>query len=309
MSPSRAFLTTCTLCLLAVAGSAQQQCLATHDDNLLKTDTTMGGPNLLLGMRYVAPRTVPIIAIEVITGRVAGANAVSIWSHDAAGDKPLAMLGGRGTWTSTTLTRWQGALLPSPIVITQSTVYWIVWEPQNGAQASLTTAAGTIPYRGSFDGGKTWSGQNNGQIPWPANGWKLRLYCPYQTGTVTAYGTGKQGGGAIVPLQAVEGYPSLGNEIRFVLSRAMHTSPALLVLGQRVNLPLPVGTLLATPLVIAPTQTSTGRNPGDGNALLPLRIPNDTALQGLLLALQWWVIDSGATFQLAHTDGSEVKLN
>ena len=85
------------------------------------------------------------------------------------------------------------------------------------AQRKLTTAAGTIPYRGSFDGGMTWNGANNGANPWPANGWKLRLYCPYQTGTVTAYGTGKQGSGAIAPLQAVEGYPSLGNEIRFVL--------------------------------------------------------------------------------------------
>jgi hypothetical protein len=308
MSLSRTLLA-CTLSLLAAAGSAQQQSLATHDDNLLKTDTTMGGPNLLLGMRYVAPRTVPIVAIEVITGRVAGANAISIWSHDAAGDKPLARLGGRGTWTGTTLTRWQGAMLPAPVVITQGTVYWIVWEPQSSAQASLSTAAGTIPYRGSFDGGMTWNGANNGANPWPPNAWKLRLYCPYQTGTVTAYGTGKPGSGSIVPLQAVEGFPSLGNEIRFVLTRAQFSAPALLALGQRVNIPLPVGTLLANPVVIVPTQTSSGRSPGDGNAVLPLRIPNDLALQGLLFAVQWWIIDNGATFQLAHTDGSETKLN
>ena len=266
----------------------------------------MGGPNLLLGMKFTSGKTVVIDAIEVMTGKRPGQNTVAIWDHDSARNKPKAIMGSKGIWTMQTMVSWQGAKLPRPVVLRANTSYWMVWGMPSAAQASMSTDKnGTIRYRGSFDNGTTWNGQNNGQNPWPARAWKFRLYCAQTSGSVTVFGKGKPGSGNIVPSVAITGWPVVGNELQLVLSNAAPQAPAVLVLGNRITLPISLGTIYAMPLITVVLQTSTGRTPGTGGIVVPLRIPDQPVFVGLKLTLQWWIVDTAANQGLAHTQGAE----
>ena len=175
--------------VVAVAGSsdvtAQLPCYAENDVDAFKDNTSTGGPNLLVGIRFVATQSQVIGRIEVFTGEKTGPNTVGIWSHDATMGQPLASLGS-GSWNMSSTNSWQGADLTTPVSLNAGAVYWLVWGPQNGAQSSLTPDQpfpGPV-YRGSFDGGVSWNG------PWQNNTthWKFRLYCACD-GFYQSYGT------------------------------------------------------------------------------------------------------------------------
>jgi hypothetical protein len=131
--------------------------------------TTMGGPDLLLGMRHVASSSVRVGRVEVFTGGRGGSNAVSMYTHDSARDRPDAAIA-TGAWESGSDRVWQGADLERCASLTAGQTYWVVWAPVNGSQASLQPSGTSVTYRGSFDRGASWNGPFSGA-------WKYKLYC------------------------------------------------------------------------------------------------------------------------------------
>jgi hypothetical protein len=212
---------------LATFLPAQQQCAARNDDNTLVTNTTMGGPNLLFGMRLVAEANYSIAAVQVQTGLLNGPGTMAIYDHDAVNDRPNQNISGTGNYTQCNVISWQGAALPTAIAVTQGQVFWVVWGMPNGSRTPLSTnTVGDVPYRGSFDGGLTWNGQNNGATPWPARPYKLRLFCPYSTQPLQPVGQGKIGTNGVPTIQ-VTGWPAQGNELDINLKQAAPASPAV----------------------------------------------------------------------------------
>jgi hypothetical protein len=131
--------------------------------------STMGGPELTLGMQFVPTAPMTVTAIEVYTGDASGTNTIGVWSHDAAANAPDVVLRD-GTWAMVSSPSWQGATLTTPLALTPGTTYWIGWEPVNGALASLASAGTDLTYRGSFDGGASWNGPYSGP-------WMFRVSC------------------------------------------------------------------------------------------------------------------------------------
>jgi hypothetical protein len=121
------------------------------------SSTTMGGPNLSFAMKYTAPTQLVVGYVEVFTGLLAGANDITIWSHDAANNQPLAPQA-TTSWNMTANEEWQGGSLGQRFIMPQGSTWWIVWEPQNSARATRDTAGTPVDYRGSFTGGAPWSG-------------------------------------------------------------------------------------------------------------------------------------------------------
>lgn len=296
------------LALTASPLAAQQQCQRINDDGTLVTNISMGGPNLSLGMRLVAPGTFTLSAAQVHTGLVAGPASFAVWSHDAANNRPLANLSGNGNYQQSSAILWQGAALPTPITITTGQVYWLVWSMPNSSrspQATSTTI--NVPYRGSFDGGLTWNGASGGTQPWPGAPYKIRLFCPHTTNPVTNIGAAKAGVGGL-PTQRVLGWAAVGNELGFLLENAAPGATALFVLGVQPPLPIPLGIadLYASPDILIPFGTSGTPGRGVGSASLELRIPPGSA--GFPLASQWLVLDGAAVGGVSHTDGAHVTI-
>lgn len=294
--------------LLAVPCTAQKECETLNDDGTLVTNVTMGGPNLLLGMRLVAQASNVISAAQVHTGLVAGPGTFAIWSHDAANDRPLANLSGDGSYTQTNVISWQGATLPTPIALTTNQVFWLVWGMPNGSRTPYSTlAAGNVPYRGSFDGGASWSGSNGGATPWPAKPYKYRLFCPYPTNPILPVGTGKPGVVG-VPNQIVTGWSAMGNELGLVLTNAAPAAPAILGIGTQTFFSLPgLGDFHVNPLITIVVTTTGTVGRGAGTAGLSLRLPSGGAM-GFPLATQWFIFDAAAVGSLSHTDGAHTTI-
>ena len=193
--------------------SAQSPCYTENDGNNFNDNVSMGGPNLLLGIRFVAPSALTVTSIEVFTGEGVGPNSVGIWTHDAALNQPLCALG-TGTWNMSNANSWQGATLAPSVGLSGGTTYWMVWGPQNGAQASIDVPMATLGqvYRGSFDGGQTWNG------PWQftTDHWKFRLYCGPTV--VKTFCTAKPGLSCGTPSIASGGTPSASANAGFVIA-------------------------------------------------------------------------------------------
>lgn len=119
--------------------------------------TSMGGPNLYYAMRHDVGAPGVVGYVEVFTGERAGMNTVSIWSHDPVDNEPETMLAS-GSWMQTDSNEWQGASLGARVVMGQGETYWVVWQPQNGAQSTRQATGGGVSYRGSFDAGASWNG-------------------------------------------------------------------------------------------------------------------------------------------------------
>jgi len=294
---------------LSVPVAAQQQCDSRNDDGTLVNNVTTGGPNLLLGMRLVAQSAFTVAAVQVETGLQTGPGTMAIWSHDAVNDRPGSNVSGDGSYAQCPVIAWQGAVLPTPVSLTQGQVFWVVWGMPNGSRTPWSTnPVGDVPYRGSFDGGATWNGQNNGALPWPPKPYKIRLFCPYQTNPIVSVGQGKTGT-AGVPVTEVTGWPALGNELDVLLKNAAPASPAVLAVGTPGQFQIPgLADIYVTPVLTVAVTTSGTAGRGSGNAGLPLLIPR-TGARGFPLALQWFVLDTQALNGLAHTDGTQTVIN
>jgi hypothetical protein len=234
---------------------------------------------------------------------------MAVWTHDAANDRPAANASGDGAFTQCSVISWQGAVLPTPVSVTQGQVFWLVWGMPNSSRTPLSTNPnGDIPYRGSFDGGLTWNGQNNGATPWPARPYKIRLFCPHPTSPVQSVGNGKAGTGG-VPVIHVSGWPAPGNELDVDLKQAAPASPAVLALGTHAQFQIPgLADVYVNPIVTVLLTTSGTVGRGTGTAWLPLRLPGSGAA-GFPLALQWFILDPMAVNNLAHTSGIHTVIN
>ncbi|MFG0251428.1 MAG: hypothetical protein ACF8NJ_00980, partial [Phycisphaerales bacterium JB038] len=225
-------------CAFASSLPAQQQCASRNDDGTLRTDVSMGGANLSLGMKLIAGSSFTLSAAQVHTGVRSGPASFAVWSHDPNGDRPLANLSGDGAYQQTTAIAWQGAVLPSPIPLTAGQVFWLVWSMPNSSRTPYaTTITDPIPYRGSFDGGQTWNGANGGASPWPGQAYKIRMFCPYATNPVVHVGAGKPGVNGI-PTHTVTGWAAMFNDLSFILENAAPGAPALFLLGPQPGGPI-----------------------------------------------------------------------
>ena len=157
---------------LAVPALVSQAAIshANYDTLVYDTNQSMGGPNLLLAVKTTIPTTFVASRIEWFTGERTGLNSVSVWSHDAVGNRPLAQLAS-GSWQMGYTNTWQGAPLTVPLQLNANDEVWVVWAPQNGSQSSVQASSGSAQqYRGSFDGGATWTG------PYQGVQWKFRMW-------------------------------------------------------------------------------------------------------------------------------------
>lgn len=294
---------------LALSLPAQQRCDARNDDGTLVNNVTTGGPNLSIGMRLTAQTSYTIAAVQVQTGLQTGAGSMAIWSHDAVNDRPGSNISGDGAYSQCRVISWQGAVLPTPVPVTTGQVFWVVWSMPNGSRTPWSTnTVGDVPYRGSFDGGLTWNGQNNGAQPWPAKPYKIRLFCPYATNAFQHVGQGKTGAVG-VPVTEVTGWAAQGNEIDVNLKSAAPASPAVLAVGTPAQFQIPgLADVYVNPVFTVAVTTSGTAGRGSGDAGLPLLIPRAGA-SGFPLAVQWFVLDALALNGLAHTDGTQVVIN
>jgi hypothetical protein len=104
--------------LLAITPlAAQVPCHAENDGNNFNNAASMGGPNLLIAIRFDAPAALSVTSIEVFTGEGNGQNSLAIWSHDPGGNLPSGSLG-LGTWNMSTTNSWQGTTIQPSVALT-----------------------------------------------------------------------------------------------------------------------------------------------------------------------------------------------
>jgi len=160
------------LALVPASALAQSPCHVENDGNNFNDLVSMGGPNLLLGVKFTTPNCFTASALQVFTGEASGTNSLAIWTHNSALDQPGVQLSS-GSWSMSSVNSWQGANLAAPVALDCGGTYWLVWGCINGSQCSVDVPGATLgqPYRGSFNGGQTWSG------PFQFNDrhWKFRL--------------------------------------------------------------------------------------------------------------------------------------
>ncbi len=134
-------------------------------------------------------------------------------------------------------------------------------------------------------------------------------------GGSTAYGSGTPGTGGIAPSAGMSGFPTLGNSsFAMQVVDGLGGAPAALMLAAAPSAGIPFfgGTIWVDPLTIAvvPPLLMSGPAgvPGAGSAQLPLRIPPAAALAGGSLFFQVIVVDQGAPFGLAMSDGFQIGI-
>lgn len=268
---------------------------ANFDTLIYDNGSSMGGPNLWVGIRTQIPAATVATRVEVWTGEGAGTNSISLWTHDPVNNRPLAMLG-TGSWAMGRTNGWQGAYLSPPVPLTANQDVWVVWAPINGSQSSVeSTGAGAQPYRPSFDNGATWGG------PYQGLQWKFRIW----TGTpghYTVYGTGCTGSRGRPDL-AWFGMPMAGSTFQVTLDRGPLGSFAFLSFGdsdtQSNGTPLPYSlaglgapncAVLASPLVTM----LYGTDPVTGQSSATVTLPADPSLVGFPIYDQWFCYDPAA---------------
>jgi len=128
-------------------------------------------------------------------------------------------------------------------------------------------------------------------------------------GTVEEYGAGLAGVQGLPLIFDFGGLPQIGNaDFGVELRRGAPDAPAWLIVGLtgQVDLPFKGGSLLASPSppgLVLPLTTS-----GVGTAQVPLPLPDDDQLPGLMMQLQFVVDDAAAIAGFALTGGLEVTL-
>lgn len=279
--------------LLAASARAQMPCYAENDDASFFDGSSMGGPNLLVGIRVDVTQSIVVSRIEVFTGEQIGVNSLAVWSHDAALNQPAASLGS-GSFAMSSTNSWQGADLATPVAMNAGATYWIVWGPQNGAQSSLLPAQAVVGqvYRGSFNGGATWTGP----FQFTTSHWKFRLFCSC-SGFFQEYGTGCVGS-AGVPEMDGSGCPSPGDTVLISIEQGPPSATVLLgVGGGNASLPLsPTCMLQNLPLLLAPSVFNLG--PAGNITLFGPLPPNSPTIDFYLQAI---LVDAGVSAGFSST--------
>lgn len=287
-----------TFVLAAAAAGLSAQATIAHanfDTFTYDNGMSMGGPGLLLAVKTTIPSNFTATRVEFFTGERSGVNAVSLWSHDAAANQPLASLGS-GSWQMGYTNSWQGAPLATPVPLTAGQIVWVVWEPQNGAQSSVqaSSGVGAQPYRSSFNGGASWGG------PYQSLLWKFRIWSG-PAGHYEVFGAGCQGS-AGVPRLSWFGLPMAGSSWNVQLAQAPASTFALLAIGDSdtsaggLPLPFPMASLGAPNCTLLTSFPVTLLTPTDvtGDAVLTLTLPANPSIAGLALFNQWFVLDPPA---------------
>jgi hypothetical protein len=296
-----ALLSFAALALCAAPAVAQTPCYSEYGDNVFADNVSMGGPNLIVAIKFVAPSSFTVTSMQIFTGEGAGTNKLAIYSHDAGLNQPLASLGS-GTWSMTSTNSWQGATT-APIALSAGTTYWIGWSPINGAQASVDTS---IPgngqeYRGSFDNGGSWSGPFTN-----SNHWKFKLFGNCSTCTAKTNSLG------CVPVIGGAGTPSATSGSGFVVSATneFNNKAGLLFYGitGSASIPFQGGTLCVNPPIRrTPASTSGGTPPPVNNCTGVFSIDMNAfavgslggnpigalTVSGTVVNCQWWGRDPG----------------
>ncbi len=282
------------LCLAALL-PAQNPCYAENDGPAFGDGTSMGGPDLLLGVRFQPNVTDAVLGIQVFTGEGRGENSVALWTHDSASNQPGQPLG-TGRFEMSRTNSWQGACLDQAVVITSGQTYWMVWGPQNSSQASVLDVQpgnGQV-YRGSFDGARSWNG------PWSdrQNHWKFRLLCPASTlpGSWTTMAAGCAGSTGSVPSVRCDNEPRINATLDVGLSAAAPAISGLLLIGQPLGMPLDLG-LAGAPGCVLQGSTLFGlvtSTDAGGAARVQIPIPNDPQLRCGTVTAQAAFVDPGS---------------
>ncbi|MBW2260697.1 MAG: DUF4082 domain-containing protein [Deltaproteobacteria bacterium] len=140
-------------------------CLYANDGSSYSSGTTMGG--VMVAMKFSTGAAVTVSRCEVFTGTTTGSNTTGIWSHDPSTNMPDTDLG-TVTWAMSSTVDWQGVDFTTPIALSATTTYWVVWDPVGSSQASKQDTGTTVEYRGRS--GTSWNGPFTGP-------WKYRCYC------------------------------------------------------------------------------------------------------------------------------------
>lgn len=147
---------------------------ANYTTSTFNNSWIMGGP--VVGIEWTPTATVTISRVEIFTGESTAPMGLAIWSD--GGGKPLANLGDTGYFSATVTNSWQGADLLTPVSVSASTKYWVVFDPAGGEQAPVQNGTGQ-PYWGSYSGTITGVQSSNwfGPFSFPDHAWKFRMFC------------------------------------------------------------------------------------------------------------------------------------
>jgi hypothetical protein len=289
--------------MIASGLTGQRLVHAVHDDDSVNLSSAIGWPSSTVAMQVVPSTSFLCVAAEVFTGNGVGTNQLTLWSHDAATNMPLAPLAPSGAFTMLAARCWQGAVFPVPVQLQANTKYWLVWDVVNFTQNSVSGsgAVADVEVRVSSNGGASW----HASVLWPA---KLRLYEPAPAGAVTIFGVGKQGGRG-VPSIGVSGWPAVGNSLDVWLDGAEVQATCVLLIGTQANIPLPIATAYVDPVVLLFQTATLGTTPSlRGTAAYTFRVPVVPGAVGFGLSFQWGIFDAAAVGGLAHTQGATALL-
>ncbi len=297
------------LLALALALPALSQptlCHAEFNTFNFDTNISMGGPNLMLAIKTTAPSNYVATRVEIYTGESVGQNTIALWSHDAANNRPSAMLGS-GAWSMSRINSWQGAILSTPVTVTQGQILWVVWSPINASQASAEGPTGsTQQYRATFNGGQSWLG------PFQDTRWKFRISCGGPVGHYESFGAGCVGSARTRPELGWFGLPAVGANFIVHLYNALPSSIAVLTIGDSdttwLGSPLPLslaslGAPNCNALCSVVASIVVGIDvTGETNVTLPF--PPTPSIAGWRFFDQWWVLDPNANaFGFALSNG------
>jgi len=298
----RSLLSSAILLLAAVAPA--QQLLDARNDNTSYGPYAVGWPSSVIAFRFTATATTDLTAAQVFTGNQTPApHSVEIRTRDAGTGLPSALIGQAGTWQSTHVRGWQGALFAQPAPVVAGDDYFLVWRvagmfPQHSVSADTEPANVLVETR--YSDGNTWHAV--AQTPG-----KFRLYgvSSVAIGTNTLYGAGKAGQYG-VPTIGLQGWPALGNPVDVSLDNAARNVLALLIVGFPIPTGAPLGflDLYVTPEILTLFVTKTHTNPLSGGISATLSVPNDPTWHALPLSFQWAVLDPLAVDGWSHTGGA-----
>ncbi|MCA8953621.1 MAG: hypothetical protein KDE27_29180 [Planctomycetes bacterium] len=295
------------LALLALAAALPAQAAIVHsafDTPAYEDSRSMGGPNLLLAIQLTMPVSAVVTRAEIFTGERSGLNTLAIWTHDPNTNAPGTQLG-IGSWEMTSNNSWQGAPIANPVPLSTGQTFWLVWGPQNAAQASSEgTGAGAQPYRGSFNGGASWNG------PFMSVQWKFRLWAG-PAGHYEIFGSGCSGSSG-VPRLAWDDLPTAGSSFDLLLDNGPLSGSALLGFGlsntSYLGNPLPYSLSGlgggACEILAAPESTVFVLTDPSGSASYPTAFPANPALAGVTFYNQFFCLDAAAnTLGLTTSNG------